>query len=89
MKIIHCVKRIQIRSFFWSVFSPNTGKYGPEKTPHLDTYYVVIENASVIVQVGKIIPIVVLNFGIVSKCKFIKSLSEYGWINGYFKKYNI
>ena len=24
-----------------SVFSPNTGKYGPEKTPYLDTFYVV------------------------------------------------
>ena len=25
--------------FFWSVFSPNTGKYGPEKTPYLDIFY--------------------------------------------------
>ena len=24
------------------VFSPNTGKYGPEKTPYLDTFYTVI-----------------------------------------------
>ena len=43
----HCVKSVQIRSFFWSAFScirteygdlrskfiPNTEKYGPEKTP--------------------------------------------------------
>ena len=29
----------QIRSFFWSVFSPNTGKYGPEKTSYLDTFH--------------------------------------------------
>ena len=49
-----CVKSVQIRSFFWSVFSriwtdtpylsvfsPNTGKYGPEKTPYLDTFHVV------------------------------------------------
>ena len=28
----HCVKSVQIRAFFWSVFSPNTGKYGPKKT---------------------------------------------------------
>ena len=42
----HCVKSTQIRSFFWSaqskseqifVFSPNTGKYRPEKTPYLVT----------------------------------------------------
>ena len=26
-----------------SVFSPNTGKYGPEKTPYLDTFHVVFE----------------------------------------------
>ena len=23
---------------FFPVFSPNTGKYGPEKTPYLDTF---------------------------------------------------
>ena len=51
----HCVKSVQIRSFLWSVFScirteygdlrsklfsPNTGKYRPEKTPYLDTFHV-------------------------------------------------
>ena len=24
------------------VFSPNTGKYGPEKTPYLDTFHVMV-----------------------------------------------
>ena len=24
---------------YFSVFSPNTGKYGPEKTPYLDTFH--------------------------------------------------
>ena len=33
---IHCVKSFQIR------ISPNTGKYGPEKTPYLDTFQAVI-----------------------------------------------
>ena len=28
---LHCVKSVRIRSFFWSAFSPNSGKYGPEK----------------------------------------------------------
>ena len=42
------VKSVQIRSYFWSEtflysdwirrFSPNTGKYGPEITPYLDTF---------------------------------------------------
>ena len=27
---------------YLSVFSPNVGKYGPEKTPHLDTFHVVV-----------------------------------------------
>ena len=48
-----CVKSVQIRSFFWSVFprfrteygetrsvsSPNAEKYGPEKTPYSDTFH--------------------------------------------------
>ena len=43
------VKSVQIRSFFWSVFSRiwtefsvfslGAGKYGPEKTPYLDTFH--------------------------------------------------
>ena len=39
---IHCVKSVQIRRFFWSVFSPNTGKYKPEKTTYFDTFHAVI-----------------------------------------------
>ena len=52
---IHCVKSVQIRSFFWSVFprirteyeylsvfSPNAGKHGPKKTPYLDTFHAAI-----------------------------------------------
>ena len=46
------VKSVQIRSFFWSVFScipikygdllsSNTGKYGSEETPYLDTFHAV------------------------------------------------
>ena len=46
------MKSVQLRSFFWSVFSSirpeygavfslNAGKYGPEKTPYLDTFYTV------------------------------------------------
>ena len=49
-QIIHCVKSVQMGGFFWSVFSliwtfpsfsPNAGKYGPEKTPYLDTFHAV------------------------------------------------
>ena len=39
---IHCVKSVQIRSYFWSVFSCIRTEYGPEKTPYLDTFNAVI-----------------------------------------------
>ena len=28
-------------ALYLSVFSPNAGKYGPEKTPYLDTFHAV------------------------------------------------
>ena len=33
------MKYVQIRGFFWSVFSPNVDKYGLEKTLYLDTFH--------------------------------------------------
>ena len=42
---MHCLKSVQIRSFFWFVFSrirtdtENTAKYGQGKTPYLDTFH--------------------------------------------------
>ena len=43
--VFHCVKSVQIRSFFWSVFSCIRTEYGdlrskyrPEKIPYLDTF---------------------------------------------------
>ena len=57
-RCLDCVKMVQIRSCFWSVFprirteygeirhlsvfSPSAGKYGPEKTPYLDTFHAVL-----------------------------------------------
>ena len=40
---VHCVKSARIRSYF----SSNTGKYGPEITPHLDTFHAVL-----VIQIG-------------------------------------
>ena len=40
----HCVKSAQnevISGPYFPVFSPNTGKYGPEITPYLDTFHAV------------------------------------------------
>ena len=44
----HCAKSVQIRSYSWSPFScirieygDLLRKYGPEITPHLDTFHVV------------------------------------------------
>ena len=39
---LHGNESVEKRSFSWSVFSPNRGKYGPEKTLYLDTFYAVI-----------------------------------------------
>ena len=42
VETMQCVKSVQVRSFFWSVFSPNAGKYGQDKTLYLDTFQVVM-----------------------------------------------
>ena len=40
---IHCVNSVQIRSYFWSVFSCIQSKYRkPVTTPYLDTFHAVI-----------------------------------------------
>ena len=46
---LHCVKSVQIRSYFWSVFScirieygDLLRYYGPEITPYLDTFHAVL-----------------------------------------------
>ena len=36
-----CVKRVQVRSFFWQVFSRILTEYGLQKTPYLDTFHAV------------------------------------------------
>ena len=66
--VLHYVKSVQIQSFFlsvfsliWteyrdllmSVFSPNTGKYGPVKTPYLNTFHAVLALAHTHHQTGK------------------------------------
>ena len=43
---IHCMKSVQIRIFFWSVFSRIRAEYGkknrPKKTPYLGNFHAVI-----------------------------------------------
>ena len=49
LHITHCVKSVQIRRFsgpYFPVFSPNTGKYRPEKTTYLDTFHAVTCNGA-------------------------------------------
>ena len=36
------MKSVEIRSYFWSVFTPNAGKYGPEITLYLNTFHAVL-----------------------------------------------
>ena len=35
---------------YLSVFSPNAGKYGPEKTPYLDIFHAVNPNAFILLR---------------------------------------
>ena len=37
--------QVRIFTLYLSVFRPNTGKYGPEITPYLDTFHAVINTA--------------------------------------------
>ena len=59
----HCVKSVQIRSFFWAVLSrirnecgeirsitPNARKYGPEKTPYLETFHTVTLHSNMLLS---------------------------------------
>ena len=41
---IHCMKSVQIGSFFWSVLFRTRAEYWPDKTPYLDTFHTVIIN---------------------------------------------
>ena len=41
-KIVQCAKNVHIQSLRLSVFSANTGKYGPEETPYWNTFYAVM-----------------------------------------------
>ena len=71
----HRVKSLQIRIFFWSVFScirtecgeENTGIYGPEKTPYLDIFHAV--NANIIQAYFKLKTL--------HNLKYIKSLRRF------------
>ena len=38
---------IKVMPLSMPVFSPNIGKYGPEKTPYLDTFNAVLINAKI------------------------------------------
>ena len=42
-EIHHCVKSVQMRSYFCSVFSCIRIEYGPDITPYLDTFHAVLE----------------------------------------------
>ena len=48
-KMLHCVKVSKYEVFsgpYFPVFSPNTGKSGPEKTPYADTFLAVLWSKS-------------------------------------------
>ena len=40
---LHCVKNVNIWSFFWCVFSSIGARYGPEKTQYFDIFRAVLQ----------------------------------------------
>ena len=54
---LSCVKSVQIPSFFWiifsSIFSLNTEKYEPEKTPYFEIFYAVVIGSCANLKKGK------------------------------------
>ena len=44
IQVNHCVKSVQIRRFFWSVFSQIRTEYKEILPPYLDTFHAVIAN---------------------------------------------
>ena len=65
MKISHCVKKVQVRSFFW----PKYGKVRPEKTPYFDTIYAVSAAADFIkLRIIHVTYYLHLYFGNSAKC---------------------
>ena len=44
VRIFRYLDWIQGFTPYISVFCPNTGKYGPEKTPYLETFHAVLED---------------------------------------------
>ena len=63
----HCVKSVKIRSFFsgpcFPVFGLNTGKYGPEKTPYLNTFHTVTTIYSKVNIANKLIKTIIVKNG--------------------------
>ena len=51
----HCVKIVQIRTYFWSVFSYIQTEYGSEITPYFDTFHAVKE-IGIIKKLRNILP---------------------------------
>ena len=48
--MLHCVKSVQIRSYFGSVFSCIRTEYGPEITPYLNTFHTMLIKDSVTIR---------------------------------------
>ena len=79
----HCVKNVQIRNFFWSVFSCIWTEYRnvrPEKTPYLDTFHAVKARLlwvpNFIHRIDLLVNSLVRNRALRKFCKFCKIRRE-------------
>ena len=62
------------------MFNPNAGKYGPERTPYLDTYYAVMTLLQVINWLGYQLLLIAL-FSSIIEANFSDKFSEKFLIN--------
>ena len=67
---------------YFSLFSPNTGKYGPEKIPYLDTFHAVVLMISVILG-GPMINVNDFKLETMTATGFkraLNHLAKHGWV---------
>ena len=66
-KTAHCVKRIQLRSFFWSVFSRIRTEYGKIRTRKNSVFEHVLHSASKFSVEGVKYPLRLFTIGFIRK----------------------
>ena len=85
-KRLHCVKSVQIRSFFWSVFSRFRTEYGEMRSPSISPYSVRMrENADqkklrIWTLFTQRLPVVNVKFCLIIQIQIVVSLKKHRYL---------